>query len=129
MANRTEAAKQGLPTLTAKVRLPSGEIVDHYDASYSLHESYTRRSGNGGSRKTPPVPLDASVLRWHRLQDDITYTFILSLGYWKSKPVEVRVSRGIAVPDTVVFEMEDDPDNQPPNPTVNIPVPQGQDGQ
>ena len=36
MAARTEAAKKGLPILTAKVRLPSGEIVDHYDAPGSM---------------------------------------------------------------------------------------------
>ena len=41
MAARTEAAKKGLPALTAKVRLPSGEIVDHYDAPYTLAESWS----------------------------------------------------------------------------------------
>ncbi|MHB8974913.1 MAG: hypothetical protein ACYC4N_31175 [Pirellulaceae bacterium] len=122
MTNRTEAAKKGLPQLTAKVRLPSGEIVDHYDASYSLHESYTSASGNGGSGSSSGPKLDASVLGWRRLQDGFTYTFVLSLGSWKSKPVEVRVSRGIAVPDAVVFEMNEDPYNQPPNPTEIIPV-------
>jgi hypothetical protein len=129
MANRTEAAKQGLPMLTAKIRLPSGEIVDHHDDSYSLHESETHVSGNGGSGDSSGSRLVASVLRWYRLTDDTTYTFTLSFGNWKSKPVEVRVSQGTAVPDTVVFEMEDDPDNPPPHPTGNVPVPQGRDGQ
>ncbi|MHB8974960.1 MAG: hypothetical protein ACYC4N_31415, partial [Pirellulaceae bacterium] len=73
--------------------------------------------------------LDASVLGWRRLQDGFTYTFVLSLGSWKSKPVEVRVSRDVVVPDAVVFEMYEDNDNQPPNPTVIAPVPRGQDGQ
>jgi hypothetical protein len=66
--------------------------------------------------------LDRSALRWRRLQDDCTYTFVLSFNYLKSKPVEVRVSQGAAVPDTVVFEMYEDPDAQPPNPTVIVPV-------
>ena len=34
---------------TYAIRLPSGEIVDHYDASYSLHRSYTCASGGSGS--------------------------------------------------------------------------------
>jgi hypothetical protein len=115
--------------LTAKVRLPSGEIVDHYDASYYLDQSHETATGSGGAENCSGRTLDASVLRWHRLQDENTYTFILSLGNWKSKPVEVRVSQGIAVPDTVVFEMEDDPDNQPHNPTVTTPVPRDGNGQ
>ncbi len=129
MANRTEAAKQGRPMLTAKVRLPNGEIVDHYDASFYLDQSHETATGRGGAENCSGRTLDASVLRWHRLQDENTYTFNLWLDNWKSKPVEVRVSQGIAVPDTVVFEMEDDPDNRPPPPIVNDPVPQDQDGQ
>ena len=121
MAARTETAKKGLPALTAQIRLPSGEIVDQYSASYSLHESHTGVSGNRGSGSSSGPKLDASVLRWHRLGDG-SYTFVLSLGYWKSKPVEVRVSQGQAVPDAVIFEMHDDPDNPPPNPTVIVPV-------
>ncbi len=125
MANRTEAAKQGRPMLTAKVRLPSGEIVDHHDAPYYLCYTHETATGRGGNGNCSGPRLHASVLRWHRLQDANTHTFILSLGNWKSKPVEVRVSQRIAVPDAVVFEMEDDPDNRPPPPTVNDPAPPG----
>jgi len=121
MATRTDKAKKGRPVLTAKVRLPSGEIVDQYFTSYTLHESYTSASGNGGSGDRSGPRLDASDLRWRRL-NDASYTFVLSLGYWKSKPVEVRVSQGIAVPDAIIFEMQKDPDNQAPNATVINPV-------
>jgi len=121
MAARTDKAKKGLPVLTAKVRLPSGEIVDHYSASYSLHKTCTSASGNGGSGSSSGASLDATDLRWRRL-NDASYTFVLSLGYWKSKPVEVRVSQGIAVPEAIIFEMQEDPDNRPPNPTVIVPL-------
>ena len=85
-------AKKGLPVLTAKVRLPSGEIIDHYFASYSLHKTYTSASGDGGSGSSSGASLDASDLAAVYL-NDASYTFVLSLGYWKSKPVDVRVDR------------------------------------
>ena len=122
MATRTDKAKKGRPALTAKIRLPSGEVVDQYFASYTLHESYTSATGNGGSGDRSGPRLDASVLRWRRLQDGFTYTFVLSLGYWKSKPVEVRVSKGSVVPDAAIFDMYEDPNYLPPNPTVIIPA-------
>ena len=95
MAERTEAAKKGLPALAAKVRLPSGEIVDHYDAPFSLEQSHRCFSGGGGSHgPTTGRNLDASVLQWRKLSDNSTWTFVLSLDGWKSKPVEVEVSTG-----------------------------------
>ncbi len=106
MAARTEAAKQGLPELVAKVRLPSGEIVDHYDASYSIFEDYTRASGYGGSGSSAGSSLDASVLRWNWLPDGYTWTYTLSFNGWNSKPVEVKTSHGKATPESIVFEMQ-----------------------
>lgn len=109
MAARTETAKRGLSALTARVRLPSGEVVDHYDAPYILNESYHDRTGNGGSGGTQGDKLDTSVLRWRRLlPDGCKFTFVLFFNGWKSKPVKVRVSQGKAVPDSVIFEMEAD---------------------
>ena len=32
IAARTESAKKGVPALTGKVRLPTGDVVDHLDA-------------------------------------------------------------------------------------------------
>ena len=107
---RTEAAKKGLPALTATIRLPSGEVVDHYPAAYTLDvdEFCTSESGShsSGGRSSGPK-LDASALRRYRLQDDITYEFVLSFNGWESNPVEVRVSQGKATPEAVVFEMGD----------------------
>jgi hypothetical protein len=54
MASRTEAAKKGLPELTAKVRLPSGELVDHYDAPYSLEESFSCPGCSGSGPSAGP---------------------------------------------------------------------------
>jgi hypothetical protein len=105
IATRAETAKKGLPVLTAKVRLPSGEVVDHYDASYLLCETTTYASGGGGGGTSSGFRLDKSMLQWYRLRDDCTLMLTLSLGEWTSKPVTVQVSHGKAVPDVVVFEM------------------------
>jgi hypothetical protein len=103
MAARTEAAKKGLFALSARIRLPTGAVVDHYDGPYSLYESYTFAGGSvGGSNAGPKL----DPLQWRRLYDDSTYTFILSFNGWKSKPVEVKVSHGKATPDSIIFEMQ-----------------------
>ena len=108
MAARTEAAKKGLPELAAKIRLPSGEIVDHYDGSYSLSETGKCASGNSSSGGCSSAPLTAAALRWYRLQDDCTTTYTLSFNGWESKPVVVTTSNGKATPDSIVFEMHAD---------------------
>jgi hypothetical protein len=100
MTARTEAAKKGLPALAAKVRLPTGEIVDHFDASYSLETIGRTGSGCQSGEK-----LTARSLRWWKLYDG-TMVLTLSLKNWKSKPVRVEVSWGKASPDTIVFEMQ-----------------------
>lgn len=97
MAARTEAAKQAIPALTATIRLPSGEVVDHYDAAYTLDDGRGPESSRGSR-------LDASALRWYRPLDG-DYTFVLSFNEWESKPVDVRVLEGQATPDAFVFEM------------------------
>ena len=106
MAARTENAKKGLPVLTAMVRLPSGEVVDQYDASFTLCETWKTADGEGaGSCTRWGGPLGPSVLRWYQLHDG-TITFDLSFGKWSSKPVTVEVIDGVASPSSIVFEME-----------------------
>jgi hypothetical protein len=99
MAARTEAAKKGLPKLIAKIRLPSGKIVDHYDGPYVLSD---------GSREDSGKWLAASSLRWYHLREDGTYTYTLSLKGWESKPVQVNISLGKATSDSIIFEMQGD---------------------
>jgi hypothetical protein len=100
MAARTEAAKKGLPALTAEVRLPTGELVDHYNAPYELDEIFRGSSHQSGES------LPASCLRWWQLSDSGTMTLTLTLGKWKSKPVAVQISDGKATPSSVIFEMQ-----------------------
>ena len=40
LAARSEGAKKGQPILVAKIRLPSGALVDHFDAHYTLSEKF-----------------------------------------------------------------------------------------
>jgi hypothetical protein len=105
MAARTEAAKKGIPALLARVRLPNGKVVDHYDASYSLtlDGAYSHLFNGSGSR------LYASDLRWWRLSDDGIFKVTLSLNGWTSKPVVVQVWHGKATPSSVIFEMQMEP--------------------
>jgi len=112
MAARTAAAKKGLPALTAKIRLPSGEVVDRYGARFSLRTTCT----TGGWARSAGPALERSELRWARL-DDGDYTIALSLNGWKSRPVSVRVFKGKADPDAVILEMEELSAVPPPNPT------------
>jgi hypothetical protein len=100
MGARTDAAKKGSPALAAKVRLPSGEVVDHYDAPFTLEDTQHNCSRRGGDK------LEGSELRWWRFNEDGALAFELSLNGWKSKPVKVRISQGRAIPSSVIFEME-----------------------
>ena len=114
---RGEAAIKGTPILSARVRLPSGEIVDRYDASFSV--SYAKdydsgsRSGSGrGSSQGPQ--LSPQVLRWWKLAEfglggakEGSLTLTLSLGDWKSEPVTLTLSDGGLSSSTIVFEMEE----------------------
>lgn len=104
LATRTEAAKKGIPALVARARLPNGKIVDHYDAPYRLEE-VNRDPSFSNSGDT----LDKSVLQRWTLSGSGTMTLTLSFNNWISKPVTVRVSRGRATPNTVLFEMQTQP--------------------
>jgi hypothetical protein len=108
MAARTDAAKKGLPELSAKIRLPSGEIIDHYDGQYTLLKDYFSTNGNRGSGGGSSGQLTASALRWYRLQDDCFITYTLSFNGMRSKPVTVETSQGKASPDSIIFEMHVD---------------------
>ena len=99
LAARIEREIKGIPALTAKIRMPSGEIVDHYDGHYSLS-----RSGENSSSMSGGSSLRSHQLVWYRLDDGL-FTYKLSLGGSESKEVEVEVSEGIATPRQLVFEM------------------------
>jgi hypothetical protein len=107
MAAKAAAAKKGLRGVTAKVRLPSGQVVDHFRAPYTLDEYHvsTTIGGLEASAHSSGPTLDISTLQFSQLPDNCTTTFVLSFNGWKSKPVVVRAWDGYAHPDTVVFEM------------------------
>jgi hypothetical protein len=100
LAARTEGARKGVPALAAKIRLPNGKIVDHYDAPYELEEVGGHSLYDRGSS------LGASKLRWWRLSGNGTTTLKLSFNGWKSKPVAVDIWGGKATPNSVIFEMQ-----------------------
>jgi hypothetical protein len=109
LASRDETAIKGKPILVANIRLPSGELTDHFDGAWQLDESFqsfdAMSSGNGMRAGPSLSPL---VLRWHRgaLKDGTT-TFVLSIPEkaWRSKPITVKVRDGKAGPSSITFEM------------------------
>jgi hypothetical protein len=104
MTARTEAAKKGLPALTGKVRLPTGNVVDHFDAPFIL--STSEHSGMRSGSSSGPV-LTPEVLRWWRL-DDGEMEISLTLNNRESKPVSVRVMHGKTTPDSIILDFPDD---------------------
>jgi hypothetical protein len=104
MAKRVEAAKQGRPMLTAKIRLPSGEVVDHFDGPYSFVENVVEKTGSS-SGFSGGGTLDASGLKWWHMREGET-TLSLTLNGRQSKPARISVSGGVATPNSIVFEMQ-----------------------
>jgi hypothetical protein len=96
LAARTAMEIRGGPALTAKIRLPSGQVVDHYDGPY-------RMEGSTGSASSGTM-LSANQLMWYRL-DQGTFSIRLTLGDMKSKKIEVEVTEGIATPKEIVLDM------------------------
>jgi hypothetical protein len=104
MASRDEKAIKGQPLLAATIRLPSGEIVDHFDGRWQLE---TRSEDGSGFGQTSGPHLSQSVLRWYWLQEGTTtYVLIFVDKGWRSKPVTVQVRNGKAEPSSVIFEMD-----------------------
>ena len=123
LSQRDELAKTGLPLLTAKLRLPSGEVVDRYNGGYSishvfkpLRQAADDRSNavnitiTGGSGSYSGVSLTPQSLRFYRndnlLQQEGYYTLTLSVGNMWSKPVEVEYRRNGCTPKSILFEMQ-----------------------
>jgi hypothetical protein len=107
-ASRDDVAIKGKPILIANIRLPSGELTDHFDGAWQL-ETFESSDNSFSSHGTHSGPsLSQSVLRWQRwsLQDG-TITFVLSFPErgWKSKPVTLEIRNGIASPNSITFEM------------------------
>jgi hypothetical protein len=115
LATRSKAAIEAIPMLAAKVRLPSGEIVDHFEAPFELDVRLVSKLDYGpeyGSRRW--TRLDPQFLCWWK-SDELgtgsraqrTLALSLTLGQWRSKPVEIKLSNGVAAPTSFVFEMSE----------------------
>ncbi len=102
LAHRSTKSLQGLPELTARIHLPSGQVLTNCDDSYELAE--TDPSGNGTQSGTR---LD---LQWYHVYPEgdgqFTWTLKLPDKNLRSKPVTFTVKNGQASPDSITFEME-----------------------
>jgi hypothetical protein len=112
LAQRDPLARRGGSVLVAKIKLPTGELVDHVDSPFRMDEEFVSAtiSVKGGSRSGPA--LRPSDLRWTGKDlipdEDGTRTFVLSLPDrgLRLKAVEVKTANGKATPRSFVFEME-----------------------
>jgi hypothetical protein len=105
---RSKQAKQAMPALAVKVRLPSGEIVEEYDAPFTL--SYRTANGSGASSGTR---LTRESLRWWSLAElslgDVNegeVNISLKLGDWHSDPVRARLQGGKFVPQSMTLQLK-----------------------
>jgi hypothetical protein len=116
LAARSREAIEATPLLSAKVRLPSGEIVDHFDGPYTLsaegqYESAGGSGTAGGTRGSADKLVSNSLRWWHLAEFGMggaekgTLTLTLTLGSWPSKPVQIRVSNRVPTPRSFVFEL------------------------
>jgi hypothetical protein len=106
-AHRSGQAKLAVPVLVAKVRLPSGEIVEEYDAPFTL--SYRTASGYG-SGSGPRLTRES--LRWWSPSElplgtkEGEVNISLKLGDWQSDPVRADLRGGKFVPETIILQLK-----------------------
>lgn len=104
VANRDSSSVAAVPGLTAKILLPTGQVLDHYDSTYELVTSDKSENSSGhGTESGNGLPL-----RWYRYVPDgkITLTLTLPNEKLRSKPVSFEVKNGRASPSSITFEME-----------------------
>ncbi len=127
--SRSKEAIQAIPLLSAKVRLPSGQVVDQYDAPGAIHDTNEYDSGSGSSSSGSGMQglssLTPAALRWWSLAElgmgrvgEGTLTLTLTLGEWQSKAVRIKVSNGVVVPRSFIFEMSAPSTDQPQGPAA-----------
>jgi hypothetical protein len=112
LASRNESAIKGLPMLTAKLRLPSGEVLDHFSGPWRLVKHSTSADGrSSGIQESSVLVLLDSQLRWYRSSvphETITYVLCLTEKKLHSKPIKIEVRNGRWSPSSIIFEMEAD---------------------
>jgi hypothetical protein len=93
--NRNELEKQGVPSLTARIQMPDGKLLDSYEGRYEIRRN---NGSQGGSHLS---------LTWPRLYErgEVQWILILPDERLRSKPVEFSVKNGRATPSKVIFEM------------------------
>ena len=107
MSCRTPAAIKCRPLVTAKVRLPSGVLVNDFDAAWSINQRLecpgsSESQSYGGSKLLP-----TSLKFYSYCPGKGTLSLLLQLGSWTSQTVTVDVaSIGQAKPVEVIFNMK-----------------------
>jgi|GEM_PF-842285 len=108
MKTRSAAARTARPDLTAKIKLPDGQVVDHADEAWTL--SMDSADGDDSRRVSGPS-ITPIHLRWYDLQNSAVQPrvliFRLSLGKMQSQPVEVTVSPDGVRPQRIIFVMSE----------------------
>jgi hypothetical protein len=115
LAERVHGPRKGDLMLSAKVRLPSGDIVDHLDASFILSATMAGPPGSmivSSTREFSGATLRRRDLRWTAFDSTplgegrVTLVLESRQKKWRSKPVTVEIKDGVATPSSIIFEME-----------------------
>jgi hypothetical protein len=112
VAARTRRAVEGVPLVTAKVLLPTGEVVDHFDGGVLLSCTASIAGRNSGSSSIGTSPLIPGLLKWWQFPisdlksgEQGTMTLSLEVNDWHFAPVTISVVDGVASPSDFVFEI------------------------
>jgi len=111
LAARTREAIEAVPMVTAKVRLPSGDLVEEYDGQVAIECVASRNSGGSGSGSNYTAPLTPGLLRWWQFPFSTldagergTMRLTLTLNDVRYLPVDVSIQDDVASPSSFVFE-------------------------
>jgi hypothetical protein len=105
LAKRRVNEKNGIPALQARIKMPDGNILDHYDGSYTLEDTTQSSNGNGTGKTSGSQP----ELKWYyfyQADATITYNLTLPAAQLRSKPVSFQVKDHAPSTNLIVFEME-----------------------
>jgi hypothetical protein len=111
LANRDELSKTAGNVLVAKVKLPTGEVVDRFDSPYEIEEHHVSEGLTVDGRCRSGPRLTPRCLQWkgkHLLPSEGVKTFVLAFPEkrLRSKPVSVKAHNARASPNAIIFEME-----------------------
>jgi hypothetical protein len=105
LGKRSDREKNGIPLLQARIKMPDGRILDHYEGDYTLEDTTQSSNGNGHGTQSGTQ----ADLKWFYFYEEnatITYRLTLSSVQLRSRPVSFQIENHSLSTNVIVFEME-----------------------